>query len=463
MKVTNLIWWLSWSSLLIASPLEERAVSSSACNNAQVKALRSSNAGCYCSSYLQIPVSTVTKLTTLTSTIQTTVTQKRIMTKISTNNVKSTITTRTITASPQTGYTTLTKTVTVIPQARSLHRRKHLGHPGELIERAAISTCVTPAVVKSMNKVAISSACKCLSIAPRHTTITKTSTKRVTQVSTKIMSSTALRTTTIKSSLTAVATFTPPLKLVTRTVNIVNSQFKQVYHDGFLIVLVKLVNSIERNTKQLNTAVQLAFQQHSVNTYNAEPIINLKLLSSTNDATPLSSSNSTPSTNIPTSLLNFTPNQPFYLQSLCTSSLQISGLYATLIPTTSNPTLQFTSSASLASLFYLSTSGYLYILPSSSSSSSSSSSVYYQSYSSQNLLANIDASATEMDFFFNDQDEIDALGAQMARCGVDEDGVLQCRTGQTTEVLYCEDEGTVKLAGCVLEGCDAAELAVVYV
>ncbi|KAG9849297.1 hypothetical protein KCU98_g9226, partial [Aureobasidium melanogenum] len=234
-------------------------------------------------------------------------------------------------------------------------------------------------------------------------------------------------------------------------------KFKQVYHDVFLIVLVKLVNSIELNTKQLNTAVQLPFQQHSVNIYNAEPIINLKLLSSTNDATPLSSSsNSTSSTNIPTSLLNFTPNQPFCLQSLCTSSLQISGLYATLIPTTSNPTLQFTSSASLASLFYLSTSGYLYIIPSSFASS-------YQSYSSQNLLANIDASATEMDFFFNDQDEIDALGAQMARCGVDEDGVLQCRTGQTTEVLYCEDEGTVKLAGCVLEGCDAAELAVVYV
>ncbi|KAI4755881.1 hypothetical protein E4T52_12006 [Aureobasidium sp. EXF-3400] len=37
-----------------------------------------------------------------------------------------------------------------------------------------------------MNKVAISSACKCLSIAPRQTTITKTTTKRVTQVSTKI-------------------------------------------------------------------------------------------------------------------------------------------------------------------------------------------------------------------------------------------------------------------------------------
>lgn len=82
MKVTNFIWWLLWSSLLTASPLEERAVSSSVCNNAQVKALRSSNAGCYCSSYLQIPVSTVIKLTTFTSTIRTTVTQKQIMTKL---------------------------------------------------------------------------------------------------------------------------------------------------------------------------------------------------------------------------------------------------------------------------------------------------------------------------------------------------------------------------------------------
>lgn len=81
MKVTNLIWWLSWSSLLVASPLEERAASSSACDNAQVKALRSSNANCYCSSYLQIPVSTVTKFTTRTSTIQTTVTHNQITTK----------------------------------------------------------------------------------------------------------------------------------------------------------------------------------------------------------------------------------------------------------------------------------------------------------------------------------------------------------------------------------------------
>lgn len=82
MKVTNFIWWLSWSTLLIASPLEERAVSSSVCNNAQVKALQSSNAGCYCSSYLQIPVSTVTKVSTFTSTIRTTVTQEQIMTKL---------------------------------------------------------------------------------------------------------------------------------------------------------------------------------------------------------------------------------------------------------------------------------------------------------------------------------------------------------------------------------------------
>ncbi|KAG9960430.1 hypothetical protein KCU61_g6557, partial [Aureobasidium melanogenum] len=228
--------------------------------------------------------------------------------------------------------------------------------------------------------------------------------------------------------------------------NIVNVQFKQIDHDINLRVLLKLVNSIELNEKQLNATIQLPFQQHNISLCISEPIINLKLLSSTDTTT---------STNIPTSLLNYTPNQPFYLQSLCTSGLEISGLYATLIPTTSNPTLQFTSSTSLATLFYLSTSGYLYILPSSSSR--------YQSYSDQNLLANIDASATEMDFFFNEQEEIDAFGAQMARCGVDEDGILQCKTGQTTEVLYCVDEGTVKLAGCVLDGCDAAELAVVYV
>jgi hypothetical protein len=81
MKVVSLVWWLSWSSLLVASPLEERAVSSSVCNNAQVKALRSSNANCYCSSYLRIPISTVTKLTTITSTIRTTTTKKIISTR----------------------------------------------------------------------------------------------------------------------------------------------------------------------------------------------------------------------------------------------------------------------------------------------------------------------------------------------------------------------------------------------
>jgi uncharacterized surface anchored protein len=81
MKIVNFVWWLSWSGLLVASPLEERAVSSSVCNNAQVKALRSSNANCYCSSYLRIPVSTVTKLTTTTSTIRTTTTKKIISTK----------------------------------------------------------------------------------------------------------------------------------------------------------------------------------------------------------------------------------------------------------------------------------------------------------------------------------------------------------------------------------------------
>ncbi|KAK6006807.1 hypothetical protein QM012_005815 [Aureobasidium pullulans] len=179
--------------------------------------------------------------------------------------------------------------------------------------------------------------------------------------------------------------------------------------------------------------------------------------SSTNDTNDTSSTDDATSTNITTSLLNFTPNQPFLLQSLCTSDLQISGLYATLIPTASNPTLQFTSSASLATLFSLSTSGYLYILPSSFSH-------LWQSYSNEKLLANIDQNTTEMDLFFNEQDEIDAFGAEKASCGVDEDGLLQCKMNtQTQEVLYCEGEGTVKLAGCVLEGCDAAELAVVYV
>jgi hypothetical protein len=81
MKVVNFVWWLSWSGLSVASPLEERAVGSSVCNDAQVKALRSSNANCYCSSYLRIPVSTVTKLTTTTSTIRTTTTKKIISAK----------------------------------------------------------------------------------------------------------------------------------------------------------------------------------------------------------------------------------------------------------------------------------------------------------------------------------------------------------------------------------------------
>jgi hypothetical protein len=151
----------------------------------------------------------------------------------------------------------------------------------------------------------------------------------------------------------------------------------------------------------------------------------------------------------------FTPNKPFYLQSLCTSGLDISGLYAALISTSANPTLQFTSSASLASLFYLSTSGYLYVLPSSSSP--------WTSFSNQMLIANIDQGVQEMDMFFGEEGEISAIGAERAKCSIDGEGVLQCKTSGTEEVLYCESEGTIRLANCVLEGCDAAELGVVYI
>jgi hypothetical protein len=151
----------------------------------------------------------------------------------------------------------------------------------------------------------------------------------------------------------------------------------------------------------------------------------------------------------------FTPNKPFNLQSLCTSGLEISGLYATLISTSSNPTLQFTSSASLASLFHLSSSGYLYVLPSSSSP--------WTSFSNEMLIANIDTGVQEMDMFFGEEGEIADIGAERATCGIDAEGVLQCKTSGTEEVLYCESEGTVKLASCVLEGCDVAELGVVYV
>ncbi|CAD0083009.1 unnamed protein product [Aureobasidium vineae] len=119
-----------------------------------------------------------------------------------------------------------------------------------------------------------------------------------------------------------------------------------------------------------------------------------------------------------TNATTFTPNKPFYLQSLCTSGLQISGLYAALISTNSNPALQFTTSASLASRFYLSTSGYLYVMPSSSTP--------WTSFSDEMLMANIDQGATDMDFFFNEEAEIAAMGAEKAKCGVDDDdGVLQ--------------------------------------
>jgi hypothetical protein len=79
------------------------------------------------------------------------------------------------------------------------------------------------------------------------------------------------------------------------------------------------------------------------------------------------------------------------------------------------------------------------------------------------LIANIDQDVSEMDMFFGEEGEIAAFGAERAKCGVDEEGVLQCATSGTEEVLYCEGEGTVKLASCVLEGCDLAELGVVYI
>ncbi|KAH0335887.1 hypothetical protein KCU81_g8797, partial [Aureobasidium melanogenum] len=250
--------------------------------------------------------------------------------------------------------------------------------------------------------------------------------------------------------------------------NIINIHFEQICHEFFLdifvkqisvdffhLFLVKQIINIKFDAKQLNAAIQLPIEQHNVIIYDFKPTIKLNLHCSTDNTTSFSNS-TIPISLLNTSLQNFTPNQPFYLQSLCTSGLEISGLYATLIPTNSNPALQFTSSPSLATQFSLSTSGYLYVLPPSSA-------YPWQSYSDEKLLANIDASVTEMDFFFNEKEEIDAIGAEMPVCGVDEDGVLQCKTSQTNEVLYCEGEGTVKMAGCVLEGCDAAELAVVYV
>jgi hypothetical protein len=79
------------------------------------------------------------------------------------------------------------------------------------------------------------------------------------------------------------------------------------------------------------------------------------------------------------------------------------------------------------------------------------------------LIANIDSGAAEMDMFFGEEGEIAAFGAEKAKCVVDGEGVLQCKTSGTDEVLYCEGEGTVRLASCVLEGCDLAELGVVYI
>jgi hypothetical protein len=79
------------------------------------------------------------------------------------------------------------------------------------------------------------------------------------------------------------------------------------------------------------------------------------------------------------------------------------------------------------------------------------------------LIANIDNGVTEMDIFFGEEGEIAAFGAERPKCGVDEEGVLQCQTSETEEILYCEVEGTVRLASCVLEGCDLAELGVVYI
>lgn len=70
-----------------------------------------------------------------------------------------------------------------------------------------------------------------------------------------------------------------------------------------------------------------------------------------------------------------------------------------------------------------------------------------------------------MDLFFNEEEDGMGMGmgAEKVKCGVDEDGVLQCVTNSTDEVVWCEGEGTIKLAGCVVEGCEGAELVVVYV
>ncbi|KAH0284344.1 hypothetical protein KCU62_g8385, partial [Aureobasidium sp. EXF-3399] len=417
MKVNNFVWWLSWSSLVIASPLEERAASSFVCNNAQVKALRSSNANCYCSSYLQIPVSTVTKLTTLTSTIRTTTTKKQISTKLSNAQL------RICNNNSDRNASSITSTINAQAETpRSSYRTGQESRFLDLRDADNVQEHEQSGYIKCLQML-VYSAFQTHYDQDRHNTYHpdfnkdyelycsprndyQTESHCINDSHSSVALLQALYETKVSQSLhqsLPVVIDNVHLEQICHCINLIvhnkqsiDIQLEQAIHHTNLVVNDEQVHNLELNSK-----------------HSAVPAVNQKLIfddlstnttTNTNGTTtdpPFFAANST-SMNIST----FSPNNPFHLQSMCTSGLDISGLYAVLISTSGNPTLQFTSSASLASAFYLSTSGYLYVLPSTTTP--------WASYSDEKLIANIDKGVSEMDLFFGEEGEIADDGAERA-------------------------------------------------
>lgn len=77
-------------------------------------------------------------------------------------------------------------------------------------------------------------------------------------------------------------------------------------------------------------------------------------------------------------------------------------------------------------------------------------------------MANIDSGVDAFDLFFNEEEFVQDAAVEKLVCGVDGAGLLQCVGGDMDELLWCDGEGTIRSANCVLEGCGEADLVVVY-
>ncbi|THY24813.1 hypothetical protein D6D01_05293 [Aureobasidium pullulans] len=181
--------------LASAAPLEDRSTKAAACFAVDlvVDVLRLyPSASPFCSSVLRIPTITTTK--TVSSTVS--------YTSALTTTIPTTVLTVTTVADPVVEYSTIETTITTcIPSAVNKRAISNVGSCGG-----------APGVLKNIACSAITSACSCLGIPTRTSTVT----------STQVLFTTAHPTSTVYSSITATVTVTGTTTIPTTSTSTVN-------------------------------------------------------------------------------------------------------------------------------------------------------------------------------------------------------------------------------------------------